>query len=84
MKYTIHIKCLVSSSNDEATFTQDIEPTQLGSFVRAIANKMTDCNAWFTDEHGRECASIKRKRLGFHEFRLRELCLNGNLRNIGG
>ena len=84
MKYTVRIKCLVPFHDDEVSFTQDIEPAKLGSFVRAIANKLTDCNAWFTDEQGRECASIKRKQLGFHEFRLRELCLNGNLLNIGG
>lgn len=84
MKYTVRIKCLVPFHNDEVTFTQNIEPAKLGPFVRAIANKMTNCNAWFTDEHGRECASIKRKQLGFNEFRLRELCLNGNLLNIGG
>lgn len=79
MKYTIRIKCLVPFHNDEYTFTQDIDPKSLGAIVRGMAKKLTNCNAWITDEHGKECARIKRKPLGFNEFRLRELTLNGNL-----
>lgn len=84
MRYTVRIKCLVPFHNDEVTFVQHIEPSKLGTFVRGIVNKFTDCDAWFTDEHGRECARIKRKAIGFREFRLRELTMNGNRIYMGG
>ena len=84
MRYTVRIKCLVPFHNDEVTFTQHIEPSKLGAFVRGIAKKLTDCDAWFTDEYGKECARIKRKAIGFREFRLRELTMNGNRIYMGG
>ena len=84
MKYTVRIKCLMPFHNDEVTYTQHIEPSKLGAFVRGLANKLTNCDAWFTDERGRECAHIKRQAIGFNVFRLRELTLNGNRIYMGG
>lgn len=79
MRYTIRVKCLVPFNNDKYSFTQHIDPPKLGHVVRNLVKKLVNCNIWITDEHGRECATIKRKAIGFGLFRLREVTMNGNL-----